>query len=145
MKPKHLLWLCVFTSLLTSVTVFAQHGATGGGLMTEAEMQTYINRLDTYIASPEGMKAFPEVAIHDHFYKPTFHQIAQATYPSAKPDIQHDQFGNPRTCVSYLDGTKRYFICNQNEFDSSLPHQPRNYEMLLHELFVQAGIEKTAR
>jgi len=142
MNLKHGILICAFASLFATVSVFAQAGARGGGQMTEAEMQTYINRLSSYLSTPEGQRVFPEVVIHDRIAKPSFHDIASQTYPVAKPGVQHDQFGNSRTCVSFRESDKRYFVCDQDEMDTGLEHQPRDYEIILHELFVQSGIER---
>ena len=142
MTLRHGILICIFASLFATVSVFAQAGARGGGEMTEAEMQTYINRLNAYLATPEGQTAFPEVMIHDLMTKPSFQEIANETYPVAQEGIQYDQFGNARTCVSYTSPTQRYFVCNQAEMDMSLENQPADYEIILHELFVQSGIEQ---
>ena len=134
--------LVLVAGLLSGISVFAQHGATGGGLMTESDMQTYINRLDEFLLTPEGLAIFPEVRIHDQINAESFHEIAQATRPVTQVNSPLDQFGNVRTCVSYHLPKTRYFTCKQSEFNYTLENEPRIYKIILHELFVQAGIEK---
>ena len=76
-KRNLLFSLAIF--LATTATVLAQHGAVGGGLMAESDMQTYIGRLDEFLQSTEGQDAFPEIRTHDLQNTESFHSIAIST------------------------------------------------------------------
>jgi|GEM_PF-5610965 len=130
-------------SLLLGASAFAQGaGHVGGGNITEADLQSYMNKLDVYLMSDEGRQAFPEIVTYDQTHpNESFHELVLKVHPVVRQGELRDGFGNVRDCLSYID--QRYFVCNSDDLPvKTLDNQPSFYRIVFHELLVQAGIEK---
>ena len=131
-------------------------GHVGGGEITETDLQTLLNSIDSFIETPDGKKAFPEVVQFDaqmsgeagrtqypDLSPVTFHQLMTHIHPVLKAEEVRDSFGVVRTCVSHPDLNARYFQCDSRKLPK---YNDDNYRrvavLMLHEVFFQAGIEK---
>jgi hypothetical protein len=119
-------------------------GNSGGGNITEVDLRYYMGKIDTYLLSEEGRKAFPEIVAFDEAH-PTekFHDLILNTKPVVQKGELRDANGVVRDCMSYANPGNRYFVCNSDALpNKTLENQPSFYRIVLHELLVQAGIEK---
>jgi len=146
--------LILFIGLMSSAPrVQAQADRIGnGGDWTEAELKHYLTRLSLYLGSPEGQVVFPEVVEYNLKHpEEKIEKIASEMNPRLVNHLVTDSKGNERDCVSYTTPI-RYFECNLK----SLPAKPLSevkdeqksayygslYRLVLHEVFVQAELEK---
>jgi|GEM_PF-4767893 len=130
--------------MMVSTVAFAQGaGHSGGGNVTEADLKHFMNKLSVFLQSNEGLTLFPEVKqYNDQHPKENFYQVIAETNPVIVDEKVYDQKGVERDCMSYALPGNRFFKCNKDALPSNeLNNQPSLYRILLHELFVQAGIE----
>jgi hypothetical protein len=137
--------LTIFASiaLLATNSAHAQGDKTGGGgNSTEADLQSYINKLDAFLNTDEGKQAFPEIVAYDQGNpNESFHQLVIKTHPVVRKGELKDSLGTVRGCVSYIG--QYYFVCNSELLpENRLDNQPSFYRIVFHELLVQAGIER---
>ncbi len=119
-------------------------GHSGGGNITEADLRYYMGKLETYFSSEESKTVFPEIVAYDATH-PTesFKQLISNTHPVVQKDELKDANGVVRDCMSFANPGHRYFVCNSDALpNKTLENQPSFYRIVLHELMVQAGIEK---
>ena len=148
MKNKITLLILLFATLgqMASVSSSAQgtHD-TGGGKIKEQDLKGLMLDLIPYFQSKEGRKAFKEVDDYDRSHpEETIEDLLLKTAPKLVIGELRDQFDADRDCISYYgDPSNRYFECNQNALpEYTLDNQPRLSRFVLHEIFVQAGIER---
>ncbi len=144
LKINSILALLLLSPGLGMSFCYAQAGAKGGGRMMEADIRSYMLKLDQFLDSDEGMETFPEIVEYDKLHPEfPFHEILLATRPVVQEGEVLDQFGIARDCVSFADEKGRRFVCQLNKLpEATLQNQPRMYRLVMHELLVQAGIEK---
>lgn len=133
------------TSFAQSITPTGEgSGNSGGGNITEADLRRYMGKLDTFLLSDEGLALFPEVANWNKAHPDeNFHQVILNTNPVVQKGELKDEEGNARDCMSYAIPGNRHFVCNSDALpELTLDNQVSFYELVLHELFVQTGIEK---
>ncbi len=143
----------MISSLLWTNFACAQADRIGnGGNWSEADLKHFITRLVPYLKSEEGKAVFPEAAEYDSKAgENTIEKIAGELHPRLVSRKVYDSRGNERDCISYVK-PERYFECNLNALppkpDSSANHDQKSeyfgslYRLALHEIFVQAGLEK---
>ena len=120
-------------------------GHSGGGNITEVELRYFMGKIDDFLDTDEGQKLFPEVVEYDvhHSEGEKFHDLILKTKPVVKRGRVFDEFGVERDCVSHINPNNRYFVCNSKHLpDDTVENQRKYYGIVMHELFVQAGIEK---
>ncbi len=152
MKKEMLKFLSVsavwMSTLMFSQVSFADKGEgsghSGGGNITEADLRSYMGKIDAYLLSEAGRAVFPEIVAYDANHPAeTFHQLIQNTNPVVDKGELKDSNGVVRDCMSYANPGNRYFVCNSDALpNKTLENQPSFYRIVLHELLVQAGIEK---
>ena len=145
--------LLLFATLCFGSLAHAQADRGGsGGDWSEADLKHFLTRLAPYLKSGDGQQVFPEVVEYDRAHPDeTVEKVAGDLNPRLVNKPVFDSAGNERDCVSYTTPV-RYFECNLN----SLPRKPSEnasesqkseyygsmYRLVLHEVFVQVGIEK---
>jgi hypothetical protein len=124
----------------------------GGGSWTEGDLKHFLSRLEVYFKSDEAKATFPEVVNYNKTHpEESFEQILNKLNPRLVNETIYDNYGNERDCFSSKDSV-RYFKCNINSLPPKLTENDNNnlkseyygsmYRLVLHEAFVQAGLEK---
>lgn len=126
----------ILLTLLSVPVCHAQGSHTGGGDATASDFQDYINKIDAYLLTPEGMNAFPEIK------QPEFHNVVGQVKPVVKNERVFDSFGVAQTCVSHVEIGNRYFQCDLQRLpEIEINNQPVFYRLTLHELLYQVDLE----
>jgi hypothetical protein len=129
--------------LFASLTAHAQSGTQGGGSFTEVQMKDYMGELSRYFADPQSRVLFPEVDTYEKVSGTKFTTLIQSIEPKVVYHKVYGPFNEERDCVSRIEGSMRYFECDQSRIpEARLENQPLLYSILLHEVMVHAGIEK---
>ena len=135
-------------------------GSSGGGSLTESQMQSFLNRLDDYLYSAQGkqeLSTWLDVDAYDKAHPDhTLKSIIESVHPVLlKQAVYYNKI--ERDCVSDSKTAQdkktlvRYFQCNLNH----LPELPASdetdevksvyylyvYRLTFHEVLAQAGLE----
>lgn len=130
-------FVIIFISFILIYTQksFSQ-GHVGGGDSYASDFQTFINKIDAYLLTPEGRRLFPEIK------QPEFHEIVRTVRPVVKDEQIYDSFGVSQTCVSKIEENNRFFQCDLKRLPPNIPlNQPTLYRLVFHELLFQVGLE----
>jgi hypothetical protein len=116
--------------------VAGEGGHVGGGDATASDFQDFINKIDTYLLTPEGRAEFPEIK------QPEFHNIAKQVRPVVKDERVFDSFGVAQTCISSVAEGNRFFQCDLKRLPKvEINNQPTFYRITFHELLFQVRLE----
>lgn len=132
--------IITFMLLIAPNYSYAQgHSGVGGGDASASDLQSYINRIDSYLLSNDGRNAFPEIK------QPEFHDILVQVKPVVKDERVYDSFGIAQTCISHVEIGNRFFQCDLQRLPKiELNNQPTFYHLAFHELLFQGGLELPA-
>ncbi len=132
-------------STLIGAGAWAQ-GHVGGGRVQESDLRYFIGMMDPYFQSEEGKEAFPEIVEYDANHAPedSFHHLMNRIHPVVVDGPVYDDFLDDRDCIAnFGDKNNLRFTCNGRVLpEMKLENHPSLYRIVLHELFVAAGIER---